>query len=121
MKNHNALLGDILKARRLDARLAISTVATAAEISSSYYFSIENSKRVPPSSTLARILGVLSFGETEARKLKQLAAVERGLAPDDAELPDDVQALISDIRRAAACMPPGFTKALRTQIREISS
>lgn len=123
MKTDNAnsfLLGGRLQKRRSAAGLPLHKVAAVAQISPGYYSSIENSKRIPPSSTLARILDALGFSEAEKSEIKQVASVERGLSPDDSELPDDVQALITEIRQAAASMPPAFVKAIRSQIREIS-
>lgn len=120
-KANSHLLGGMLLRRRSTLRLSLNEISVAAGISASYYSSIENSKRIPPPSTLARILYALSFPEAEQREIKQMAAVERGLSPDDADLPDDVQALIAEIRKATAVMPSRFVKALRLQIREISS
>lgn len=120
-KANSHLLGGMLLTRRSALRLSLNEISVAAGISASYYSSIENSKRIPPPSTLARILYALHFSEAEQREIKQMAAVERGLSPDDADLPDDVQALIAEIRKAAAVMPSRFVKALRVQIREISS
>lgn len=119
-KSDSLLLGGRLLKQRSAARLSLHKVAVAAQISPGYYSSIENSKRIPPSSTLVRILDALGFSETEKSEIKKVAAVERGLSPDDSELPDDVQALISEIRQAGAVMPPAFVKAIRSQIREIS-
>lgn len=118
-KKNSQLLGYVLADRRTQAGLPISTVAATAEISASYYSAIEHSKRVPPSDTLTRILDVMGFSEAEQHELKQMAAMERGRSPDDADLPEEIQALISDIRKAAAIMPPRFVKAIRSQIREI--
>ncbi len=120
-KTNSYLLGSMLLRRRSAAGLPLNEIATTAKISASYYSLIENSKRIPPTSTLKRIVDALGFSETEQSEIKQMAAVERGLTSNDANLPDDVQALISEIRKAAAIMPPRFVKALRSQIREISS
>lgn len=118
---NSRLLGYVLAERRTQAGLPISAVANKAEISASYYSAIERSKRVPTSDTLTRILDAIGFSEAEQHELKQMAATERGRSPDDADLPEDVQVLISEIRKAAAMMPPRFVKAIRLQIREISN
>lgn len=113
-------LGAQLSGRRMELNRQGSEVAVAARISHSYYSAIEKGHRIPPPRTLNRIIDALIFSQEEANKLRELAAVERGLSSDDARLPDEVQALISDIRNSADSLPPRFIKGLRTKIREIS-
>lgn len=119
-ESDSCLLGEMLLRRRTSLGQKISEIATAAQLSASYYSSIENSKRIPPTSTLRRILDALGFSDAEQQLLRQMAAVERGLSADDADLPDEAQALICDIRRAAAKLPIRFIKALRSEIHEIT-
>lgn len=119
-QNSSVPLGFQLNQRRNELKLSEITVAAEAGISPSYYSSIEKNRQIPPASTLTRIIKALSFCEEKALELKKLAAVGRGISPDDAELPEEIQALIADIRKAAYTMPPRFIKGLRTKIREVS-
>jgi len=118
--NSSVSLGLQLNRRRVELKLSQSAVAAEAGISPSYYSCIEKDRQIPPTNTLARIIKALCFCEDGAREIRKLAAVGRGLSSDDAELPEEIQALIADIRKAASTMPPRFVKGLRTRIREIS-
>ena len=113
-------LGAQLRQRRINLELSEITVAEAAGISPSYYSAIETGRRTPPTNTLERILSSLDISGEAAKAVRELAAAERGLSPDDAELPEEVQALIGDIRKAANTLQPRFTKWLRAKIREVS-
>lgn len=113
-------LGTQLRQRRINLGLTEHTVAEAAGISPSYYSAIETGRRTPPANTLDRILNALGISGEDTKAVLELAATERGLSPDDAELPEEVQALIGDIRKAANTLQPRFTKWLRAKIREVS-
>lgn len=117
--NFSGSLGFYLRQRRNELKLSQTAIAGETGISPSYYSSIEKNRQIPPSNTLTRIIQALGFGEEKALELKELAAVGRGLAPDDAELSEEIQALIADIRKAANTMPPRFIKSLRTKVREV--
>lgn len=116
----STFLGQILSIRRAEASLRVSSVAANAGISPSYYSAIEHGKRIPPTKTLMRVLDSLGVSGVEQLLLRRLAITERGGSPADADLPEEIQALIADIRKAAPTMPPRFIRALRSQIREIT-
>lgn len=113
-------LGTHLKQRRLEQGLSEKGVAGIAGISLTYYSAIERGLRIPPANTLDRILRALNFSQEATKEVRVAVAIERGLPPDDAHLPEDIQALMLDIRNAANNMQPRFTKWLRAKIREIS-
>ncbi|MFZ2852605.1 MAG: helix-turn-helix transcriptional regulator [Rhodocyclaceae bacterium] len=115
------VLGSLLSRRRREQKLSQVTVAVAAGISPGYYCSVENSKRVPPPSTLAPIFEALDFNEKEIAELNRLAAEERGLSLEDSELPEHIQALVHDIRKTAKALNPRFVQGLRTKIREVGN
>jgi transcriptional regulator with XRE-family HTH domain len=113
-------LGQRLNHRRLEQRLTQAAVASAANISAGYYSEIENGKCAPPPrKRMAKIFCVLGFSDIEIHELEILAVKSRGLSEDDVDLPDDVQALIREIRTYARIMNPSFIKGLRAKIREV--
>lgn len=118
-RQNDQLLGGFLRKRRAARSRKCSDVANAVGISASYYSAIENSKALPPASTLQQILNALGFSDPEQYELKQLAAIERGLCRDDINLPDEAVALISDIRKHGHTLPVRFINALRRMIREV--
>ena len=113
-------LGLRLSSRRAAQGISQATVAATAGISPGYYSEIENSKCVaPPRHTMGRIFRAIGFSDMEIHELEQLAAEERGISRCDADLPDEVQALIKDIRKYANTLNPRFVKGLRAKIREV--
>jgi len=115
-------LGQRLNRRRLEQGLTQAAVASAANISAGYYSEIENGKCAPPPrKRMAQIFNVLDFSDIEIHELELLAVKARGLSKDDIDLPDDVQALILEIRRYASIMNPRFVQGLRAKIREVVS
>lgn len=113
-------LGLRLSGRRAAQGLSQAAIAATAGISSGYYSEIENSKCVaPPRHTMERIFRAIGFSDMEICELEQLAAEERGLSGCDADLPEEVQALIKDIRKYANMLNPRFVKGLRAKIREV--
>lgn len=115
-------LGDLLRERRQELGLTQVAVATRAGISTGYYSSLENLKCLPPTrQTLRRILAAIDFSAPEAQQAEQLAAMERGIALSDIDLPEEAQALITDIRKHAKTISPRFMRGLRTKIREVTS
>ena len=112
-------LGQHLSAQRIEQGKTQAEIASAAGISASYYSEIENSKCIPPPRIrLSQIILALGFCDLKACELERLAATERGLLYGDANLPEDVQTLIKDIRKHANEMNPRFIRGLRTKIRE---
>lgn len=112
-------LGQRLKRRRLELGKAQAEVASASRISASYYSEIESGKSVPPPlARMGEILSVMEFCETESYELIQLAAIARGLAYGEADLPEEVQSLIREIRLHASNLSPRFIKGLQSKIRE---
>jgi transcriptional regulator with XRE-family HTH domain len=114
-------LGRILSRRRLEISAERKEIAAAAEISANYYGAIERGSVTPPNSTLAKIIRALRLKSDEVNRLLELAALNRGLQPEDAGLPDEVSGLIVDIRQAAFVMPIRFVRELRTRVREVSN
>lgn len=117
----NCELGLILSRRRLEISAERKEIAAAAGISANYYGAIERGGLTPPNSTLAKIIRALRLKSDEVDRLLKLAALNRGLQPQDAGLPDEVSGLIVDIRRAAFIMPTRFVQELRARIREVSN
>ena len=93
-------------------------IAAASRISTGHYNRIERGNYTPPNSTLTRIISAFALGSDERNRLLELAALNRGLCKEDAGLPDEVSALIADIRRSELVMPTRFVRALRNKIRE---
>jgi transcriptional regulator with XRE-family HTH domain len=120
MGNSLESLGAQLRLRRIELGLSENAVSEASGISTSYYSAIETGRRTPPANTLDRIMSALGISGEAAKAVRELAATERGLSLDDAELPEEVQGLIGDIRKAANTLQPRFTKWLRSKIREVS-
>lgn len=114
------LANQLLK-KRLGIGKTQAEVAKSAEMSPSYYSEIEGGKCAPPLHRIKTILNVLQFDETEINELELLAAIGRGLAPDDLKLPEDVQELVQEIRKHATSLNPRFIRGLRTKIREATS
>lgn len=75
----------------------------------------------PPDTTLSRILSALHCHADDAEIMREIAASERGFAPQDAALPDEVQRLIGDLRAHGPTLPMRFIRALRTTIREAAN
>lgn len=114
-----ATFAAFVRTLRKDAGLTQARIAADAGISAGYYASIEGGKCLPPpATTLARILGALHCQGGDAEVMREVAASERGFAPQDAALPDEVQRLIGDLRVHGPKLPTRFIRALRTTIRE---
>jgi transcriptional regulator with XRE-family HTH domain len=112
-------LGQRLKRRRLELGRKQGEVAVTAGISASYFSEIENGKSVPPPhERMAKILSALEFCEAETYELLQFASIARGLLYGEADLPEEVQSLIREIRLHANDLSPRFLKGLHAKIRE---
>ncbi len=119
-KQHS--LGKRLAEKRIEHGKTQAEIAGAAGISTSYFCEIENGKCIPPPrGRLSQLIDAIGFCDAEARELEKLAAEERGLSRNDADLPEDVQTLIRDIRKHANEMNPRFIRGLRAKIREAIS
>ena len=123
MSNKNRLaidtFGGQLAKLRMSHKLSQATVADTAGISTGYYSAIECDKRLPPPmGTLARILSALKCTDAETTRLQAIAATERGISSLELDLPEEVQALIVDLRTHGHELPTKFVKALRVHIRE---
>lgn len=113
-------LGNLLLLRRQELGLTQVEVATSAGISTSYYSSLENLKCLPPTrNTLRRILAAIKVSAMDAQQAEELAAIERGIALIDINLPEEAQGLITDIRKHANALSPRFFRGLRSKIREV--
>ncbi|MEW8204195.1 MAG: helix-turn-helix transcriptional regulator [Candidatus Thiodiazotropha endolucinida] len=111
--------GGKLMALRLSQELSQANLASSANISTPYYSAIENDSRLPPPKpTLMRIIDGLRCSSSDSNALLEIAAFERGRSRQDAYLPEEAQALISDIRTHADVLPPRFIRALQTHIHE---
>ena len=113
-------LGDLLRQRRHILRLSQAEVANNAHISVSLYSLIETGKRIASKAVLNDIVATLHFSPAGARKLDLLTAAAKGLAAQNAGLSDEIHSLLLEIRNSANCLPAGYIKALRQEIREIA-
>ena len=115
-----AALGQRIKGRRLELGRKQAEVAVSAGISASYLSEIENGKSVPPPpERMAKIFAALEFCDAENYELLQLTAIARGLAYGEADLPEEIQSLIREIRLHANDLSPRFIKGLQAKIREV--
>ena len=111
--------GEKLTNLRISKELSQAKVAAAAGISTGYYCAIEGDNRLPPpTKTLVRILKALAISDSETKALLEMAAIERKHFTQDINLPEQIQALIADLRRYGRVLPSDFVKALRTDVRE---
>lgn len=114
-------VGARLRRRREQLGMSQATVAIQAGISAGYYSTIENSKCPPPGKgILRRLLATLKVSEPDAIAIESQAGVERGMSPEDGQLPEEAQVLIADIRRYANAVPPRFLKGMRAKLREVA-
>lgn len=114
-------VGARLRRRREKLSMTQEMVAVQCSVSTGYYSRIENSKCAPPGKgILRRLLATLKVSEAESMAIECQASVERGMSPEDGQLPEEAQLLIADIRRYAYTVPPRFLKGMRAKLREVA-
>ena len=114
-------VGATLRRRREQLAMNQAMVAVQSGVSAGYYSTIENSKCPPPGKgTLRRLLATLKISEAETIAIERQAIIERGMSPEDGDLPEEAQVLIADIRRYANTVPARFLKGMRAKLREVA-
>ena len=117
-KLQTSAIGYYLMNRRLQLSQSRSETAKLARISTAYYGAVEREDIIPTNSTFDQILAALQFDEKTSQHLREQIALQKGLTAEDAGLPDEVSALICEIRKLALVLPPQFVRGLRARIRE---
>lgn len=75
----------------------------------------------PRQATFAKLAEIVKLDSHIAARLESFRTSAKGSNEEDAGLPDEVQALITEIRRAACMMPKAYVLALRKEIKELSN
>ena len=114
-------LGVVLKEKRTHRKLSQAEVAAVVGISESLYSRFEAGKLVPRQTTFAKLAGLLKMDSHIADRLESFRTTAKGSSVEEAGLPDEVQALITEIRHAASVMPKAYVLALRKEIKELSN
>lgn len=116
-----AALGVVLKQKRIHRKLSQAQVANTVGISESLYSRFEAGKLVPRQTTFVKLAELLKMDGDIAVRLESFRTSAKGSNEEDAGLPDEIQSLITEIRRAASMMPKAYVLALRKEIKELTN
>ena len=113
-------LGAVLRYQRSKVKSTQNEVAHKAQISPSLYSLIETGKHVPSQAVLTKVIAALHIETSLTTQINILVAKAKGLQEEEAGLPEEVQALLLEIRNSANLLPTHFVNALRKEIHELA-
>ena len=113
-------LGALLRDQRSRIKFTQVHVARNSGISPSLYSLVENGIQIPSKPVLMNIASALQVDASVVKQLELLIAKVKGLPDEDSGLPDEVQALMLEIRQSASFLPTHFVNALRREIHELA-